>query len=205
MGYIEGADRAEVLLFPEALDDYITPENPVRFIDAFVSSLDLSELGFTRAVPASTGRPAYDPATLLKLYVYGYLNRIRSSRLLEREAGRNVEVMWLIGKLAPDFKTIANFRRDNLAAIKAVCCEFTLLCRRLELFGGELVAIDGSKFKAVNNRKRNFSQKRLERAIAAIDEKIDAYVATLDEGDRADDEEPVVKMPTADELLRWTQ
>jgi len=200
MGYIEGADRAEVLLFPEALDDYITPENPVRFIDAFVSSLDLSELGFTRAVPASTGRPAYDPATLLKLYVYGYLNRVRSSRLLEREAGRNVEVMWLVGKLAPDFKTIANFRRDNLAAIKAVCREFTLLCRRLELFGGELVAIDGSKFKAVNNRKRNFSEKRLERAISAIDEKIDSYVESLDEGDRTDDQEPIVKMPTADEL-----
>ena len=200
MGYIQGADRAEVLLFPEALDDYITPENPVRFVDAFVSSLDLSELGFTRAVPASTGRPAYDPATLLKLYVYGYLNRVRSSRLLEREAGRNVEVMWLVGKLAPDFKTIANFRRDNLAAIKAVCREFTLLCRRLELFGGELVAIDGSKFKAVNNRKRNFSQKRLERAISAIDEKINSYVESLDEGDRADDEEPIAKMPTAEEL-----
>jgi len=200
MPYIEGVDRTEVLLFPEALDDYITPDNPVRFIDAFVTSLDLSELGFTRAVPAATGRPAYDPATLLKLYVYGYLNRIRSSRLLEREAGRNLEVMWLIGKLAPDFKTIADFRRDNLAAIKAVCREFTLLCRRLELFGGELVAIDGSKFKAVNNRKRNFSLKRLERAIAAINEKIDAYVATLDEGDREDNQAPALKMPSAEEL-----
>jgi len=200
MGYIEGIDRAEVLLFPESLDDYITPENPVRFIDAFVASLNLGELGFGRTTPASTGRPAYDPATLLKLYVYGYLNRIRSSRLLEREAGRNVEVMWLVGKLAPDFKTIANFRRDNLAAIKAVCREFTLLCRRLELFGGELVAVDGSKFKAVNNRKRNFSQKRLERALAAIDDKIDSYVESLDEADRADSEAPFVKLPTADEL-----
>jgi len=121
MSYIEGADRTEVLLFPEALDDYITPENPVRFIDAFISSLDLGELGFTRATPAATGRPAYAPADLLKLYLYGYLNRVRSSRLLEREAARNVEVMWLLGKLTPDFKTIADFRKDNLAAIKRVC------------------------------------------------------------------------------------
>lgn len=127
MGYIEGADRGEVLLFPEALDDYITAENPVRFIDAFVASLDLGELGFSRATPAATGRPAYAPADLLKLYIYGYLNRVRSSRLLEREAGRNVEVMWLVGKLRPDFKTVANFRKDNLSAVKAVCREFTRL------------------------------------------------------------------------------
>lgn len=200
MGYIEGTNRAEVLLFPEALDDYITPENPVRFVDAFVTSLDLSELGFTRAVPAATGRPAYAPADLLKLYIYGYLNRVRSSRLLEREATRNLEVMWLLGKLTPDFKTIADFRKDNLTAIKQVCREFTLLCRRLELFGGELIAIDGSKFKAVNNRKRNFSEKRLERAIAAIDEKVAAYVATLDECDGEDTQAPSTKMPTAEEL-----
>ncbi len=200
MGYIAGTERSEVLLFPEALDDYITPENPVRFIDAFISSLDLGELGFTRATPAATGRPAYAPADLLKLYVYGYLNRVRSSRLLEREAARNVEVMWLLGKLTPDFKTIADFRKDNLAAIKRVCREFTLLCRKLELFGGELVAIDGSKFKAVNNRKRNFSEKRLERALVAIDEKINSYVETLDEHDHADTEAPVTKMPTAEEL-----
>jgi len=200
MGYINGSDRAEVLLFPEALDDYITPENPVRFIDAFVTSLDLGEFGFTRAVPAATGRPAYAPADLLKLYIYGYLNRVRASRLLEREATRNLEVMWLLSKLVPDFKTIADFRKDNLAAIKQVCREFTLLCRRLELFGGELIAIDGSKFKAVNNRKRNFSEKRLERAIAAIDEKVAAYVVTLDEGDREDTQAPSTKMPTAEEL-----
>ncbi len=200
MGYIEGTARTEVLLFPEALDDYITPENSVRFIDAFVSSLDLAELGFTRAQPAATGRPAYAPADMLKLYVYGYLNRVRSSRLLEREATRNLEVMWLIGKLTPDFKTIVDFRRDNLAAIKAVCREFTLLCRRLDLFGGELVAIDGSKFKAVNNRKRNFGERRLERAVTAIDEKITSYITALDEHDREDTEALVVKTPTAEEL-----
>lgn len=198
MPFISGTNRQEVLLFPAAIDDYITAENPVRFIDAFISSLDLAELGFTRARPAATGRPAYHPADMLKLYVYGYLNRVRSSRLLERETGRNVEVMWLTGKLTPDFKTIADFRKDNLAAIKAVCREFTLLCKKLELFGGELVAIDGSKFKAVNNRKRNFSQKRLERAIAAIDEKIRCYLTTLDEQDNQ--EVKVTAKLTADQL-----
>lgn len=200
MGYINGTDRAEVLLFPATLDDYITPENSVRFIDAFVTSLDLGALGFKRAVPACTGRPAYAPADLLKLYIYGYLNRVRSSRLLEREATRNLEVLWLLGKLVPACKTIADFRKDNLAAIKQVCREFTLLCRRLELFGGELIAIDGSKFKAVNNRKRNFSEQRLERAIAAIDEKVAAYVATLDAGDGEDTQAPAAKLPTAEEL-----
>ena len=145
MAYIRGVDRNEVLLFPECVEDYITEDNPVRFIDAFVESLDLVELGFVRATPADTGRPAYDPGALLRLYVYGYLNRARSSRMLEREARVNVEVMWLVGKLTPDFKTIADFRRDNLTALKRVCREFTLLCKKLELFGGELVAIDGSK------------------------------------------------------------
>ena len=143
MPHVQGTNRHEVLLFPEALDDYITSENPTRFIDAFVRNLDLSELGFTHATPAQTGRPAYDPADLLKLYIYGYLNRVRSSRMLERETTRNVEVMWLIGKLTPDFKTIADFRKDNLQAIKSVCREFTLVCKRLDLFGGELVAVDG--------------------------------------------------------------
>lgn len=161
MPYIYGTDRSDILLFPEALNDYITDNNPVRFIDAFVSALDLSALGFTRSAPADTGRPAYSPADLLRLYIYGYLHRVRSSRLLEREAQRNVEVMWLIGKLTPDFKTIADFRKDNLTAIKGVCREFTLLCKKLELFGGELVAVDGSKFRAVNSRKRNFNQQKL--------------------------------------------
>ena len=169
------------------MEDYITEDNPVRFIDAFVSSLDLAGLGFLRAQPAETGRPAYDPGDLLRLYLYGYLNRVRSSRMLERETKVNLEVMWLLGKLAPDFKTIADFRRDNLAAIKQVCREFTLLCRKLKLFGGELVAVDGSKFKAVNNRRRNFNQARLSKAIKAIEEKIDGY---LDELDAADATEP---------------
>lgn len=198
MPFISGTNREEVLLFPQAIDDYITSENPVRFIDAFIASLDLAELGFTRAQPAATGRPAYDPADMLKLYVYGYLNRVRSSRLLERESRRNVEVMWLIGKLTPDFKTIADFRKDNLTAIKAVCRQFTLLCKRLDLFGGELIAVDGSKFKAVNNRKRNFSEKRLERAVAAIDEKITSYMTTLDEQDQQEPE--VTATATAEEL-----
>jgi transposase len=149
-------------------------------------SLDLVELGFTRATPAATGRPAYDPADLLKLYVYGYLNRVRSSRMLEREAGRNVEVMWLLSKLTPDFKTIADFRKDNLAAIKAVCREFTLLCRKLGLFGGEVVAIDGSKFRAVNGRKRNFNPAKLARIIKSLDERIAAYLTEMERQDAAE-------------------
>lgn len=202
MPYISGTDRSDVLLFPEALDDYITAENPIRFIDAFVSSLDLSALGFTRSTPADTGRPAYSPADLLRLYIYGYLNRVRSSRLLEREAGRNVEVMWLIGKLTPDFKTIADFRRDNITAIKSVCREFTLLCKKLELFGSELVVVDGSKFRAVNSRKRNFNQQKLERSIKMIDEKIAAYLQQMDQEDA---QQPAVKLPTAEELRQKMQ
>jgi transposase len=202
MPYISGTSRTEVLLFLEAIDDYISAENPVRFIGAFVNSLDLVALGFTCATPAHTGRPPYDPADLLRLYIYGYLNRVRSSRLLERESQRNVEVMWLMGKLTPDFKTIADFRKDNLQAIKAVCREFTLLCRKLELFGGELVAIDGSKFKAVNSKRRNFNEKKLERAIRAIDEKIESYLKELDE---QDEQEPEVKSPTATELQEKVQ
>ena len=147
MDYIRGVNRDQVMLFPESVEDYITEDNPVRFIDAFVESLDLAQLGFRRAQPAETGRPAYDPGDLLRLYLYGYLNRVRSSRMLERETKVNIEVMWLLGKLAPDFKTIADFRRDNLKAIKQVCREFTLLCRKLGLFGGELVAIDAASSK----------------------------------------------------------
>ncbi len=199
MDYIRGVTRNQVILFPESVEDYITADNPVRFIDAFVSNLNLAELGFTRAQPAETGRPAYDPGDLLRLYLYGYLNRVRSSRMLERETKVNLEVMWLLGKLAPDFKTIADFRRDNLKALKGVCREFTLLCRKLELFGGELVAIDGSKFKAVNNRRRNFNEARLTKAIKAIEEKIDGYLDELDQADAAEpdaDEPP----PSAAEL-----
>ena len=160
MDYIRGTNRHQVMLFPESVEEYITEDNAVRFIDAFVESLDLAQLGFRRAQPAETGRPAYDPGDLLRVYLYGYLNRVRSSRMLERETKVNIEVMWLLGKPRPDFKTIADFRRDNLAALKQVCREFTLLCRKLGLFGGELVAIDGSKFKAVNNRRRNFNEAR---------------------------------------------
>ena len=184
MGYIEGEDRKQTVLFPEVLDDYISEENPVRFIDVFIEGLDLSEMGFGRAIPKETGRPPYDPGDLLRLYVYGYLNRTRSSRQLEREAGRNVELMWLMRKLRPDFKTIADFRKDNPKALKKVCREFTLWCKRLELFGGELVAIDGSKFGAVNSPKRNFTEKKLRRMIREIDDKIDQYLKDLDRQDK---------------------
>src|SRR5881296_1771159 len=199
MDYIRGTNRHQVMLFPESVEDYITEDNAVRFIDAFVESLDLGQLGFTRAQPAETGRPAYAPGDLLRLYLYGYLNRVRSSRLLERETKVNLEVMWLLGKLSPDFKTIADFRRDNLKAIKQVCREFSLLCRKLKLFGGELVAIDGSKFKAVNNRRRNFNEARLSKAIKAIEEKVDGYLNELDEADAADTD-PDTPSPSATEL-----
>jgi transposase len=190
MGYIEGEDRKQTVLFPEVLDDYISEENPVRFIDMFIEGLDLSELGFGRAIPKETGRPPYDPGDLLRLYVYGYLNRTRSSRQLEREAGRNVELMWLMRKLRPDFKTIADFRKDNPKALKKVCREFTFWCKRLELFGGELVAIDGSKFGAVNSPKRNFTEKKLRRMIREIDDKIDQYLKDLDRQDQQEAGQP---------------
>lgn len=197
MSHIRGADRSEVLLFPEALDDDIGQDNPVRFIEAFVVNRNVAELGFARATPATTGRPGYNPADLLKLYIYGYLNRVRSSRMLEREAGRNVEVMWLLCKLTPDFKTIADFRKDNLAAIKAVCREFTLLCKKLELFGGELVALDGSTFRAVNNRKRNFNPTKLAPLIQSIDERIALYLAPREQRDGA---EPTIAKISVEEL-----
>jgi transposase len=183
MPHIHGTARDEVLLFPPSLDEYITDENSVRFIDAFVDQLDLQDLGFARAVASPLGRPAYHPGDLLKLYIYGYLNRLRSSRLLEREARRNVELIWLIKKLTPDFKTIADFRKDNLVPIQKVCREFTLLCKALDLFGGELVAVDGSKFKAVNNRKRNFTPEKLTKALEHIDAKIAEYLQALDTAD----------------------
>ncbi len=199
MDYIRGVSRDQVMLFPDSVEEYITEDNAVRFIDAFVGSLELAKLGFRRAQPAETGRPGYDPGDLLRLYLYGYLNRVRSSRMLERETKVNIEVMWLLGKLRPDFKTVADFRRDNLGAIKQVCREFTLLCRKLKLFGGELVAIDGSKFKAVNNRRRNFNEARLTKAIKAIEEKIDGYLQELDQADAADPD-PDEPTPSAPEL-----
>ena len=159
--YVEGQDRSQATLFPESLDEYIAEDNPVRVVDVFVDELDLKELGFEGAEPEATGRPAYPPATLLKIYIYGYLNRLQSSRRLERETQRNVELIWLTGRLSPDFKTIADFRKDNGPAIRRVCREFVLLCRNLNLFTEALVAIDGSKFKAVNGRDRNFTKHKL--------------------------------------------
>ena len=186
MNHRPGLDRSQTLLFPESLEDYVAPENPVRFLDAFVGSLDLAALGFARAQCAGTGRPPYDPAVLLKLYLYGYLHRVRSSRLLEAECHRNVEVIWLLGKLAPDFKTIADFRKDNLSPLRAVARQFTVLCRKLELFGGELLAIDGSKFRAVNARDQNFNAARLQELLAHTDARLAEYLQALDTADVAE-------------------
>jgi transposase len=186
MGYIAGIAREQLILFPESLDDYIALDNPVRFIDAWVDSLDLATLGFSDTVPAETGRPGYDPRAILKLYIYGYLNRVRSSRKLEQECQRNVEVMWLLGKLTPDHKTIADFRKDNLAAFKETFKAFCLLCRELELFGGELIAIDGSKFKAVNSAKRNFTQTQVKDYLAQIEARLAAYLLELDQADQTE-------------------
>jgi transposase len=186
MNHRTGLDRSQTLLFPERLEDYIAAENPVRFLDAFVASLDLAALGFTKARCADTGRPPYDPAVLLKLYLYGYLHRVRSSRLLEAESGRNVEVIWLLGKLTPDFKTIADFRKDNLKPLRAVARQFTVLCRKLELFGGELLAIDGSKFGAVNARDQNFNASKLQDLIGRADARLAEYLQELDAADAAE-------------------
>ncbi len=183
MKYIKGIDRKQVVLFPESIDEYIENNNPVQFVDVFVDRLDLNELGFKHAKLAATGRPPYNPGDLLKLYVYGYLNRIRSSRWLEKECNRNVELIWLLKKLAPDFKTIADFRKDNRKAIKRVCKEFVFLCKKLDLFGGELIAIDGSKFKAVNSKKRNFNEAKLKRKLKEIEEKIEEYFRDLEKND----------------------
>ncbi len=183
--FIEGEARTQVTLLPECLDDYVTEENPVRVVDVFVDELDLGALGFEGVDPAATGRPAYHPAVLLKIYIYGYLNRIQSSRRLEREAERNVELMWLTGRLAPDFKTIADFRKDNGKAIRSVCRQFVVLCRNLNLFSQSIIAIDGSKFKAVNNRDRNFTQGKVKARMQQIEQSIDRYLAAMDSADRA--------------------
>ena len=183
MTHISGFARDQLLLFPEAVDDYIGSDNPIRFIDAFVDGLDLMEAGFARVLPKATGRPGYAPSDLLKLYIYGYLNRVRSSRRLEAECHRNIEVIWLLRTLKPDFKTIADFRADNRAAFKSVFRQFTLLCKRLDLFGRELLAVDGTRIKAVNNKDRNFTRGSLEKFIKAADERLDDYLKRLDEGD----------------------
>src|SRR6202451_2299749 len=170
--FIDGEDRLQQALLPHSLEDYVDEENPVRVIEVFIDELDLAALGFLGMTPAATGRPAYHPSTLLKIYLYGYLNRLQSSRRLEREAQRNIELMWLTGRLAPDFKTIARFRKDNGKAIRSVCRQFVVLCQRLDLFSEALVAIDGSKFKAVNHRDRNFTSAKLERGMRDIESSI---------------------------------
>ncbi len=195
--FIEGENRFQSTLFPESLEDYIAEDNSIRVVDAFINKLDLKQLGFDRAEPSDTGRPGYLPATMLKIYVYGYLNRIQSSRRLERESHRNVELIWLTGRLMPCFKTIADFRKDNRRAIRRVCTEFVGLCRELELFSSTLVAIDGSKFKAVNSRDKNFTRGSVKRRLKNTQANIDRYLAKLDQ---ADQEEPEIREVTAEEL-----
>jgi len=182
--FVEGEDRSQSTLFPERLDDYVGEDNPVRVVDVFVDELDLHGLGFSRIEPMATGRPSYHPSVLLKLYIYGYLNRVQSSRRLEREAGRNLEVMWLTGRLVPDHKTIANFRKDNGPAIRKVCTQFVGLCRQLNLFADASVAIDGSKFKAVNTRDKNFTKGKVKRRMDQIEVSVDRYLHQLDSTDR---------------------
>ncbi|PAJ77676.1 IS1182 family transposase [Burkholderia ubonensis] len=182
--FVEGGDRKQVTLLPECLDDFVAEDNPVRIIDAFVEGLELGTLGFDGVRPSTTGRPSYHPAVLLKIYIYGYLNRVQSSRRLERECQRNVELMWLTGRLAPDFKTIADFRRDNGAGIRNVCRQFVILCRDLKLFSRALVAIDGSKFKASNTRDRNFTAGKIDKRQQQIEESIQRYLLALETADR---------------------
>ena len=182
--FVEGEDRRQGVLLPEYLDDYVAEDNPVRVVDVFVDELDLGALGFAGVTPKATGRPAYHPGVLLKIYVYGYINQIASSRRLEREAQRNVEMMWLTGRLAPDFKTIADFRKDNGPAIRAACRQFIALCRRLDLFAHAVAAIDGSKFKAVNGRDRNFTRASIQRRIEQVEASITRYLSALETADR---------------------
>jgi transposase len=195
--FIQGEDRTQATLLPELLDDYVSDTNPVRVVDVFVDELDLNKLGFEGVDPASTGRPSYHPSVLLKIYIYGYLNRIQSSRRLEREAQRNVELMWLTGRLRPDFKTIANFRKDNGKAIRSVCRQFVVICQQLGLFSEALVAIDGSKFKAINNRDRNFTSTKLQRRMEEIESSINRYLTALDTADR---QEPSVAQARKERL-----
>ncbi|MGZ4979284.1 MAG: IS1182 family transposase [Methylobacter sp.] len=187
--FIKGECRTQTTLLPESIDDYITDTNPVRIVDVFVDELNLGQLGFEGIEPAATGRPAYHPAILLKIYIYGYLNRIQSSRRLEKEAQRNVELMWLTERLTPDFKTIARFRKENGKAIRSVCRQFIVLCQKLGLFAESLVAIDGSKFKAVNHRDRNFTRAKLQRRMEEIESSIQRYLTALDTADR---QEPTI-------------
>jgi transposase len=194
--FVEGLDRGQSTLFPECLEDWIGEDNPVRVIDVFVDHLDLGELGFSGVDPERTGRPSYHPSALLKLYIYGYLNRVQSSRRLERDAGRNVEVMWLTGRLVPDHKTIADFRKDNGRAIRKVCARFVELCREMGLLTKASVAIDGSKFKAVNNRDRNFTRAKVERRRAQLEESVARYLGQLDTADRHEPSETLALKTT---------
>src|SRR6201997_5683088 len=186
--FVEGEDRRQGVLLPEFLDDYVSEENPVRAIDVFVDELDLGGLGFEGVVPETTGRPGYHPGVLLKIYVYGYINQVASSRRLEREAQRNVEMMWLTQRLAPDFKTIADFRKDNGPAIRGACRQFVALCRRLDLFSHAMAAIDGSKFKAVNTRDKNFTRASIKRRMEQVEASITRYLAALETADRQEGE-----------------
>jgi transposase len=190
MDYIRGESREQITMFPDVVDDYISAENPVRFIEAFVDGLDMRELGFERAEPKELGRPGYNPRDMLKLYIYGYLNRIRTSRRLEVESGRNLELMWLMRKLKPDFKTIADFRKDNRKALKRVFQEFLVICKKLELFGGELLAVDGSKFRASNSKKRNYTAAKLKQLIHKTEERIEQYLSQLDKEDKEEESNP---------------
>jgi transposase len=197
--FVEGADRGQSTLLPECLDDWIDEENPVRAIDAFVDALDMKEFGFGGVEPAATGRPGFHPSVLLKLYIYGYLNRVQSSRRLEREAGRNLELLWLLGRLVPDHKTIADFRKDNGPGLRQVCARFVELCREMGLLSTASVAIDGSKFKAVNNRDRNFTKGKVERRRAQLEESVSRYLSQLDTADR---QEPTEALAAKTEHLK---
>src|SRR5438552_4790697 len=194
--FVEQADRGQWTLLPECLDDFIDESNPVRVIDVFVDTLDLAEMSFEGVEPAATGRPSYHPSVLLKLYIYGYLNRVQSSRRLEREAGRNIEAMWLLGRLAPDHKTIADFRKDNSLALRKVCARFVELCREMGLLATASVAIDGSKFKAVNNRDKNFTRAKVERRRAQLEESVARYLSQLDTADRQEPTESLAAKVT---------
>lgn len=200
MKHVQGNPRSQTLLLPASVDDYVGPDNVVRFIEAFVDSLDLAAAGFDRALPKATGRPDYNPGDLLKLYIYGYLNRVRSSRRLETETHRNLEVIWLMRQLQPDFTTIADFHRENKTAFRQVFREFVVLCRNLDLFGRELIAVDGTRLKAVNSGQRNFTKGKLAKAMAESDERLSRYLKQLDEADK-DDTTPTTRVDNLEEKI----
>src|SRR6266702_4141332 len=204
--FIDGEDRMQQTLLPHSLEDYVSEENPVRVIEVFIAELDLAALGFAGMTPAATGRPAYHPSTLLKIYLYGYLNRVQSSRRLERETQRNIEPMWLTGRLMPDFKTIADFRKDNGPAIRATCRQFVMLCRRLDLFSQTVIAIDGSRFKAVNTRDKNYTHGAIARRMEQVEASIARYLSALDTADRQEGEVAEAKsIRLKDKLARLKQ